>query len=177
MSKIQADIMNALTRVTQRSAQLVLDSPIGIIAVNHYPHEGQATLVTAGLSEHLYTMWRGKNSGFELTLTLQKVEYGDWVSELCNIGLESIGLRTSKQRRPHVEYNGIYAPGYPPHFFFCQQLSQTPELVGRQKVGAQYAEWLPAIPISDTELRIYDRDVRELIRVLSQKNLTVWPRE
>ena len=178
MNKVQTDIMEALQRATRRSAEVVLEKPLVVMAVNGYPHEGETTLVTAGLSEHVYTMWRGKTSGFELALTIRGAEQNEWARELSGIAVESIRLRKTRERRPPVEYNGVYAPGYAPHSFFCQDLSQTPDLVGRQKAGSQYVEWLPAIPITDAELRIYDRNVRELVDVLSQRNdLAVWPRE
>jgi hypothetical protein len=178
MSKVQTDIMEALQRATKKIAHVVLEKPVAIMAVEEYPHEGQTTFVTAGLSEHKYSMWRGKTSGYELSLTIASGEQRNWARELSEIAAESIRLIRTGERRPPVECNGVFAPGYPPHFFFCEELSQTPDLVGRQKAGSQYVDWLPAIPISDAELRVHDRSVAELMKVLSRrKDLAVWPRK
>lgn len=128
-----------------------------------YPSPDLVTLVTVGLSNDVHTFHRGRQVGFELTLTAPPAIARDLADRLSAAAHESIRLRKSGERRPPVEYNGLYAPGYPPHLLFCSELSLTPDLEGRQRAGERYVEFLPAIPISDAELRRYDRSVRALI--------------
>jgi len=178
VSKVQAGVMEALQRATKRIAHVVLEKPVAVMAVEDYPRDGQTTFVTAGLSEHEHTMWRGMPCGFELTLTIAGDEQRQWARVLSGIAAEHVRLLGTGERRPPVECNGVFAPGYPPHFLFCEELSQTPDLVGRQKAGSHYVDWLPTIPISDAELRVYDRSVTALLKALSRKkNLAIWPRK
>jgi hypothetical protein len=172
---LRADVIRELKRVSRANPQVILEKPLAIVAVADYPGEGLTTLTTIGLSLVPHTMWRGKSCGFELTLTVPNAAANDGARDIANAAEESIRLHRSKERRPPVGYNGVWAPGFPPHYFFCEQLTQTPALAGRQRLGDGYVDWLPAIPISDAELRLHDRDVRVLMSTLAtEPDLADW---
>ena len=132
-----------------------------------YPSTGLTTFVTAGASLLPVTMYRGLEVGFELTLTLAKPG-PDTADDLAKAVLENLRVVDAGQRRPFIEYNGIYAPGYPPHLLFTEQVTCTPKLSGRKRCGDRWVSFLAAIPLGDGELREYDRSVPTLIATLSK---------
>lgn len=140
-------------------------SAIEIATCAGYPRAGLTTLVTIGNARAPFSMYRGVDVGFELTLSVPDAEVPDLLPSLAAAVRENL-QRHARERRPFIESNGMYAPGYPPHFFFAASLSATPALAGRKRIGASYVHFLAAIPIDDAELRIYDRDVGALIRQL-----------
>lgn len=137
-----------------------------LLKVVGYPERALVTLVTVGYSDFGFTMYRGRDVGFELTLTTTNAEVTELGALLAASIDVSIKAKQSRERRPPIEYNGLYSPGYPPHLFFCQELGLTPALSGRKAAGARYVEFMAAIPISDAEMRVYDRNVSELIAQL-----------
>ncbi|WP_269527243.1 hypothetical protein [Coraliomargarita parva] len=160
------DHLKVIEKISKRSPELVEENEhFSIYQIREYPNE-LTTLFTDGLSPHIYTMWRGKESGVELTLTTEKAEAKERAKDLLNALDDSLKAIREKERRPAIEYNGIYAPGYPPHLFFCEELSLTPKMSGQKKVCDRYVRWLAAIPVSDAELRIYDRSPIELISTI-----------
>jgi len=167
--------LDKVKKITKREPVLVIESgSVSVFELVDYP-SGCTTLITYGISEFLYTMWRGCKSGFELTLTVTDSKTMKWSKDLINTGNESIEVSQNGTRRPQIEYNGVFAPGYAPHLFFCEELTQSPKLSGQQKVGDKYIRWLASIPISDAELRIYDRSPLDLISELKKYNsLTNW---
>lgn len=110
----------------------------------------------------------------ELTLTTADDE-GPFVDLLDSLVSAAVDPRFADRRRI-VEYNGVWAPGYPPHLIFTTQLSATPQLMVQKKVGDRYVEWLSAIPIDDAELRRYDRNIPAFLNELTAESITVYPR-
>lgn len=172
---VKDDVVAVVAKLTRRTPKVVLDGTTRVVELEGYPSENTKTLVTAGLVADVCSMWRGQEVGFELTLTVPSDSEADWKTDLARLVKENRRIRREGQRRPPVEFNGVFAPGYPPHLLFCDSLSQTPELTGRHKCGSRYVYWLAAIPISDSELRLYDRDPKELIAELGASgDLTDW---
>ena len=124
-----------------------------------YPSKDVTTFVTAGASRWPVSMWRGLQVGFELTLTLAEPD-PHTAEALATAVIENLKLADSRQRRPFIEANGIYAPGYAPHLMFTSEVSFIPKLTGRKRCGDGYVQFLSAVPLGDSELREYDRGVR-----------------
>lgn len=139
---------------------------VEVATVSGYPAPHQSTSVTLGASRLGVSMWRGREVGFELTLTLNRADE-DLVGFLGATAAENLRVAASRERRPPIEHNGSYAPGYPPHLLFSESLSLTPELRGRTRLGDGYVHFLAAVPIDDGELRRYDRSPPELIAELA----------
>ncbi|MFT3685018.1 MAG: suppressor of fused domain protein [Phycisphaerales bacterium] len=76
-----------------------------------YPSAKLVTFVTVGLSQEPVTMHRGLDAGFELTLTLAQPA-SDSAKLLAQAALENLKIVDADERRPFIEYNGVYAPGY-----------------------------------------------------------------
>ncbi|TGN00044.1 suppressor of fused domain protein [Leptospira dzoumogneensis] len=163
-----SDYLKFLKKMTGIEAKLENDPPYAVISIHDFPSKSLVTLVTFGIHPYIYTMWRGKKSGFELTITIPEKNKEDFVKLIRDIVVSNIDIASHESRRPSVEYNGVYAPGYPPHFFFCEQLSQSPKLAGQLKVSNSYIRFLPAIPINDRELRLFDKSPTLLIEELSK---------
>jgi hypothetical protein len=122
------------------------------------------------------SIYRGRHVGFELTLTLAK-EDPAVIQMLSTAALENLRLAKAGERRPFIEYNGIYAPGYPPHLMFTDQLTCTPALSGQKRFGDRYVQFLAAIALDDRELREYDRSVPALIeQIRSAGRIAEYPR-
>lgn len=134
------------------------------------------TLVTSGLSDVDYSMWRGLPLGFELLLTTMG-DVSHAAADLYAVAREH-GQRKTTGRRAIIEANGVWAPGYPPHMFFTDQVSATPELIHEEKkLGDRYVTFTSAIQIDDRELRLYDRNPLELIATLNDPLLVAtYPR-
>jgi hypothetical protein len=141
-----------------------------------YPEPGLTTFVTIGASRQPVSVYRGRDVGRELTMTLAKPD-PEMIETLANAVLEDLRRRSTENRRPCIEYNGVSAPGYAPHLFFTDQLSLTPKLRGQIRFESTIIEFLAAIPIGDSELRIYDRDVLGLIKRLRHGRIEKYPRQ
>lgn len=148
---------------------------VHVARFDDYPSAGLTTYVTVGASRLPITMYRGLEVGFELTQTLAQPD-PDTADYLAKAVLENLRIADSDQRRPFIEYNGIYAPGYPPHLFFTEQLTCTPKLSGRKRCGDRWVSFLSAIPLGDDELREYDRNVPTLIAKLKKGRPSKYPR-
>lgn len=141
-----------------------------------HPTAGLTTYVSMGASELAVSMYRGLDVGFELTLTVAG-EQSELVDALAGALLENWRLADTGERRRFIEANGIFAPGYPPHFLFTEDLTATPKLLGRKRVGERYASHMAAIPLDDAEARAYDRGIRAFIEQLrSDGRITDYPR-
>ena len=139
-----------------------------------YPVAGARTAVTFGLARRTVSMWRGLPVGFELVLALHG-DVADVIEPLVRAVSETDGQ--DRRRRPLIEANGVFAPGYAPHLLFTTAVSATPELMVRKKFADRYVEFMAAVPIDDRELRQYDRDVPGLISALrDQGQVLVYPR-
>lgn len=155
-------------RTTRRSIQ--------VARFRDYPIEGQTTFVTLGASRLGVTMYRGLEEGFEITMTLQDVPRSS-EKEFADAVLENWRISDSNERMPFIRVNGIYAPGYPPHLLFTDQVTCTPKLSGTKKFSDRRVAFLAAIPLDDVELREYDRSVPKLISKLKRdKRVAKYPR-
>lgn len=173
-------VVDVLIATTKRQPQVASFGPkmrqVQVATIAEYPKPELTTLVTIGASRHSPFMYRGLEEGFELTLTLSKPDT-DIAAKLAGVVLENLRLVNSGERRPIIEYNGIYAPGYAPHWLFTEQLTNTPKLSGRKRCGDRWVSFLAAIPLSDAELREYDKSVPNLIATLKRDGRTiVYPR-
>jgi hypothetical protein len=149
---------------------------VQVARFDDYPSAGLTTFVTVGASRVPVTTYRGLQVGFELTLTLATPD-PDTADDLAKAVLENLRVADSDQRRPFIEYNGIFAPGYPPHLLFTEQLTCTPQLSGRKRCGDRWVSFLSAIPLGDDELREYDQSVPTLIARLGKDGqLEKYPR-
>jgi hypothetical protein len=149
---------------------------VQVARLDDYPSTGLTTFVTVGASLLPFSMYRGLEVGFELTLTLAKPD-PDTADDLAKATLENLRVADSGKRRPFIEYNGIYAPGYPPHLLFTEQVTCTPKLSGRKRCGDRWVSFLAAVPLGDDELREYDRSVPTLIaRLKADGRLHKYPR-
>lgn len=144
--------------------------------LNDFPAAGLTTLVTFGLAEHPVSMYRGLQLGHELVLTCSD-DTRDHANSLRSAVLEDRRVRGQAHRRPVVQAEGVWAPGYPPHLLFTSQVTCTPDLLVRRKVGNRYIAFLAAVPIDDRELRLYDRSPAALKDELANSSdLPCWPR-
>ena len=105
-------------------------------------------------------------------------DLGLWSQELVNLITFHRKVRAEGMRRSPMEYNGAMAPGYAPHYYFCTQLTLTPDLSDQKSGGGFYVIWVPAIPITDGELRMFDRLPRSLMEHFQETgaDLTDWTR-
>jgi hypothetical protein len=177
----QQDLVNFLASVSGSTPQLLARESWGrrvrVARCTDYPHPKLTTVITLGASEQSFSLYRGRPLGFELTMTLAK-EDPDMVDSLATAVVENLRLQAGGERRPFIEYNGIYAPGYPPHLLFTEQITATPELSGQKRVGDRYVSFLAAIPLDDQELREYDRNVPGLIeKIGSSGRIAEYPRK
>jgi hypothetical protein len=123
-----------------------------------YPAPGLRTHVTFGASQVGWSMWRGLSLSRELTMTLDATSDTRELVELLEAAvLEDHRIVATKERRSFLEYNGVWAPGYPPHLFFSTSFTATPDLMVQKKLGDRYVQFLSAVPIDDRELRAYER--------------------
>ncbi len=134
-----------------------------------YPTASSLTHVTIGASRHPVSLYRRRPVGFELIATTPEGA-PDSTASLANAVLDNLRLVRTRERRPFIEYNGVYAPGYPPHLLFTTEVTATPAFSGRLLVGDRYVYLLSALPITDAELRLYSRDVGALISALRDGN-------
>jgi hypothetical protein len=176
----QKELLRYLAKVTSSQPQILERESWGgrvrLAKCEDYPRSGLTTFMTLGASELCVSLYRGRTVGFELTMTLAKEDPGI-VDTLATTVVENLRLATSKERRPFIEYNGIYAMGYPPHFLFTEQITITPSFSGRNRVGQNYISFLAAIPLDDREVREYDRSVPALIEKLrSTGRIAEYPR-
>jgi Suppressor of fused protein (SUFU) len=142
-----------------------------------YPRTGRTTFVTLGASQLRVSIYRGRPVGFEMTLTLAK-EDPCVVETLGTAVVENLEIAAADERRPFIEYNGIYAPGYPPHLLFTTQITDTPALSDQKRVGDNYVTFLAAIPLDDREVREYDRSVTGLIEMIRRSGrVAEYPRK
>jgi hypothetical protein len=179
-SEFQEELLHFLAKVSASTPQLVSREPWGrrirIAKCAAYPSPGLITFVTLGASDLPVSLYRGRAVGFELTLTLAK-EDPDIVDTLATAVLENLRLGATRERRPFIEYNGIYAPGYPPHLLFTSHITGTPALCGQKRVSDRYVCFLAAIPVDDRELREYDRSPPALIeRIRNSGRIADYPR-
>lgn len=174
MTKSASDDHDAIVKLVAKTAKATPEilftkvQGLRLLKVPKYPEDDLVTLITVGYSDFGFSMYRGRDVGFELTLTTTSelaTELGALLAASIDV---SIKAKQSRERRPPIEYNGLYSPGYPPHLFFCQDLSLTPALSGQKTAGSKYVEFMAAIPISDAEMRAYDRNVTDLITQLRQ---------
>jgi hypothetical protein len=143
-----------------------------VLELVNYPIRFTNTFLSYGLSDEPFTMWRGLPCGFEVILVVDNsLETEDYFRDISSI-IRANQKKTN--RRKVVENNGIYAPGYAPHYFFCEAFFQTPKLKGKFKLGDGFFEFISAIPINDLELRMYDKNPLELIQKLRKKNIANW---
>jgi hypothetical protein len=153
---------------------------IQTVTAEGYPEARLVTFVTVGLSRAAFSLYRGCECGFEVTLTTE-ADKGELFDTLVTAVLEHLRLKSQRtpERRPFIEHNGVYAPGYPPHLLFTTRLSCTPKLaIERKKLGDAYVTFLAAIPLSEAELRRYDRSLPGLIDELSASGkLARYPRD
>jgi hypothetical protein len=173
-------ILDFLTKTTKVTPSINIYGPekrqIRVATLNDYPATGVTTFVTIGASQLPVTMYRGLDVGFELTLTLVKPD-PHAAEDLAKAVMENLRVAESGLRRPFIEYNGIHAPGYPPHLLFTEQVTCTPKLSGRKRCGDRWISFLAAIPLDDNELREYDRGVANLIAKLKEDGrLDTYPR-
>lgn len=138
------------------------------------PRRGLTTLVTVGFSAVPFSSWRGLPLGIELTLTTESdpSPFMDLLGSLAGGQSDPTG----KDRRRIVEFNGVWAPGYPPHLVFTSVVSATPQLIVQKKVGDRYVQWLTAVAIDDAELRRYDRNIPEFLDDLTPESIITYPR-
>jgi hypothetical protein len=149
---------------------------IQVAEARDYPREGMTTLVTLGNARELVTMWRGLDVGYELTLTTTTPD-AMFTDTLANAVLANLVTAAKGERRRPIEYDGVYAPGYPPHLYFTDEATCTPKLSGRKRVGSAWVHFLAAIPIDDAELRDYDRSVPKFrAKLKKNKRLAEYPR-
>ena len=149
----------------------------GLLKITDFPEQGQIFFTSLGLSDCGNSLWRGKPMGLELSMTVTSALAKDLSRDFDRLIHEHILFSSGRgaARRPPVGYRYVFAPGYEPHFFFCSELNPVPALGKRKKVGDRYVEFLPAIPISDVELREYDRSVPELVEALDKcEHLDDW---
>jgi hypothetical protein len=142
-----------------------------------YPTVGMTTLVTFGASPHARSMWRGSPLHYELVLTLEDgngLEPG--MAECLRAVVHEEQRRArEKDRRPVIETNGVWAPGYAPHLVFAAT-SAAPNLMTRKKCGSRYVFFLAAVAIDDRELRMYDRSPGDFVAGLNPKTIARYPR-
>lgn len=166
---VEQELLEFLESVCgSRPRVLSLGPPRGtvqIAACREYPRAGLCTFVTLGASDLRASMYRGRPVGFEIALTLGKDD-PDIIKLLRSAVVENARLAATRERRPFIEYNGVYAPGYPPHLLFTQSVALTPALSKRKLLGGRYVSFLAAIPLDDAELRNYDRNVSALLEQL-----------
>ena len=149
---------------------------VQVARFDDYPSAGLTTFVTVGASVLPVSMYRGLEVGFEITLTLAQPD-PDTANGLAQAVLENLRVADSGERRPFIEYNGIYAPGYPPHLLFTEDVTCMPKLSGRKRCGERWVSFLAAIALGDVELRAYDRSVPTLIASLKKDGrLDKYPR-
>jgi hypothetical protein len=142
-----------------------------------YPEPSLTTLVTIGVSRLGHTMWRGLDVGYEVTLTIPNddISIADRLAEAV---MENFRREITEDRRPFVNDGEVFAPGYPPYFFFTTDLTRTPKLTGRHRFGEIFVDFLSAILISDAELRVYDRNASSLVKQLRKGGrLLDYPRD
>ena len=151
-------------------------NPVWIMTFAGYPKPGLTTLVSFGASRLAQSMYRGLDIGYELSLTLAKPDSSS-VKDLVNIVVEYLRNGNSGERRASIEYNGVSAPGYPPHYLFTDAVTCTPKFSGRKRFGNQWIELLAAVPLDDAELRQYDRSFPKLISKLRREDeIAKYPR-
>ena len=178
MDEAQRKLLRATTgQVPEVEPFGPVEAGYGLGHLVDYPAAGLTTVVTFGAARQPSSMWRGLPLGAEAVLTLA----GD-VTEVADMLRAAVleGHRRTldkADRRPVMEANGVWAPGYPPHLLFTSAVSATPELMVKKKLGDQYVSFLSAVPIDDRELRQYDRDVNGLLGSLAAGGLVArYPR-
>lgn len=149
---------------------------VEVAALQGYPSQPLTTYVTLGAASLPVSLYRRLKVGHELTLTVGSHDI-DWPEVLGKTVLENLRAAERGERRPFIEANGVYAPGYPPHLLFTDQIRPVPLLSGRQRLGDMLISFFAAIPLGDSELRAYDHDVRGLIAMLGSDGRVVsYPR-
>lgn len=171
MARVPPDLPAFLCQVFGSTPRLARHGAIEVAIGVDYPDAGMTTFVTIGCAKAPVTLWRGRDVGFELVLTTS-VSVPELAKTLASAAREHLACRRSGRRRSPVEFNGVYAPGYPPHLFFGDELSQAPALSGRRRIGKGTTKFLAAIAITDAELREYDRSVPELIARIQASGAT-----
>lgn len=156
------------------------DRGLAIGTYADYPAPGLRTHVTFGASQVPWSKWRGLSLSRELTMTLDASSDTPELLELLMAAvIEDHRLVATRERRRFLEYNGIWAPGYPPHLVFSTGCTATPELTTerKHKLGDRYVVFLSAVPIDDREMREYDRDVAACLgRILESGRIATYPR-
>jgi len=142
------------------------DDGVAVATFEGYPNTDARTHVTVGLARHPFSLHRRRPVGYELAASVP-ADAPSFAPVLAGAVLENLRLVRSRERRPFIEANGVYAPGYPPHLLFTTEVTATPAFAGRHLFSDRYVYFLSTVPLDDAELRLYDRDVRALLTQLN----------
>jgi hypothetical protein len=170
-----------LSRLAGRPVELTEFRPkshhAAIGRLEGYPNLGMTTLVTFGASPRMRSMWRGLPLHYELVLIFEdgnSLEL-EMAESLRAVVHEEQRRAREKDRRPVIEPNGVWAPGYAPHLIFSSSFVH-PDLKTRKKFGSRYVSFLAAAPIDDRELRMYDRSPADFVAALTPETAGRYPR-
>jgi hypothetical protein len=150
------------------------DADFKVASFDDYPVAGARTHVTFGVSRLPFSSYRGLDMGFELVLSAPADQAAPLLETLATAIVENVRRARTRERRPFIEANGIFAPGYPPHFVFTSHVSATPAITAikeQHRFGDRYVVFLSAIPIDDTELRAYEKSVPQFLQQLRADGL------
>jgi hypothetical protein len=129
-----------------------------------------------GLSSSVKTRYRGLPVGFELTATttgdgaeLEERLVAAVVDELRARAEGTAHVRVATLPPRGIMHNGAYAAAQAPHLLFAPDLTRTPALAGRKRIGAGWVELLAAVPITDADLARYDEGPGAFVAELAKR--------
>jgi hypothetical protein len=173
VARVPHDIVDLVSRVYGRPPRIVATSSIQLLHLEDYPLAGRTTIVTNGLAVIGGPPFRRRVIAQELITTIvgstdiveQRLVAA--IDDECAAHRRGDGyLRVISTTHRGIMYNGVFEAASAPHLLFATDLSQTPALAKRTRVGDGYIEFLPAVPITQRELSVYDRSPPGLIAYL-----------